>query len=111
MTYEDLASKWTASVKSYFDKYMKSDLLKYSGRWIIEKIPGLYDPYSGITNNPSESINAVLKRMNGWQELPVDSMMLSLYHLQNVYHLEIQRGRAGLGNYKLKTKYTVERPN
>lgn len=43
--------------------------------------------------------------MNGWQELPVDSMMLSLYHLQNFYHLEIQRGRAGLGNYKLKTKY------
>lgn len=48
MTYEDLASKWTASVKSYFDKYMKSDLLKYSGRWIIEKFPGLYVPYSCI---------------------------------------------------------------
>lgn len=33
---------------SNFDKYMKSDLLKYSGRWIIEKFPGLYVPYSCI---------------------------------------------------------------
>ena len=32
-------------------------------------------------------------------------MMLSLYHLQNYYYLEIQRGRAGLENYQLKTKY------
>ena len=43
--------------------------------------------------------------MTDRQELPVDCMMLSLYHLQNNYYLEIQRDRAGLGNYQLKTKY------
>lgn len=69
----------------------------------------MYDSYSGITNNPSESINAVLKRMTGWQELPVDSMLLSLFHLQNFYLVEIQRGRAGLGNYKLKSKFKEAR--
>ena len=78
-TYEKLTSKWSAYVKAYFDKRLKED----SGRWVMEEIPGLYDPFSGITNNPSKSINAVLKRMTGWQELPVDCMMLSLYHLQN----------------------------
>ena len=104
-TYEKLTSKWSANVKAYFDKRLKEDLMTYSGRWVIEEIPGLYDPFSGITNNPSESINAVLKRMTGWQELPVDCMMLSLYHIQNYYNLEIQRGHAGLGNYQLKTKY------
>ena len=69
--YESLTQKWTASVKTYFDKNMKQDILKYSGRWIIEEFKGLYDSYSGITNNASESINAVLKRMTGWQELTV----------------------------------------
>ena len=43
--------------------------------------------------------------MTGWEELPVDSMVLSLFHLQNYYHVEIQRGRANIGNYKLKTRY------
>lgn len=59
----------------------------------------LYDSYSGITNNPSESINAVLKRMTNWQEFPVDS----------VYYVEIQQGRAGLGNYQLKSKFKEAR--
>ena len=103
--YETLTCKWTQSVKTYFDKNIKPDILQYSGRWIIENFPNLYDPYSGITNNHSESINSVLKRMTGWQELPVDTMMLSMYHLQNFYHSEIQRGRAGIGNYHLKPKY------
>lgn len=59
----------------------------------------LNDSYSGITNNPSESINAVLKRMTNWQEFPVDS----------VYYVEIQQGRAGLGNYQLKSKFKEAR--
>ncbi|KAK3108798.1 hypothetical protein FSP39_015983 [Pinctada imbricata] len=103
--YDDLTSSWTTSVKQYFDKHIKPDILMYSGRWLIEKFNNLYDPYSGVTNNPSESINSVLKRMTGWQELPVDSMMLSLYFLQNFYQAEIQRGRAGIGNYRLKARY------
>nr|XP_034316005.1 uncharacterized protein LOC117685662 [Crassostrea gigas] len=108
-SYKLLTAKWTESAKSYFDRHMRKDLTSYSGRWIIEQFPSLYDSYSGITNNPSESINAVLKRMTGWQELPVDSMMLSLFHLQNFYLVEIQRGRAGLGNYKLKSKFKEAR--
>ncbi|KAK3108536.1 hypothetical protein FSP39_010086 [Pinctada imbricata] len=108
-TYDEFTSKWTTSVKQYFDKHIKNDILQYSGRWIIEKFSNLYDPYSGVTNNPSESINSVLKRMTGWQELPVDTMMLSLFYLQNFYFSEIQRGRAGVGNHKLKSKYREAR--
>jgi hypothetical protein len=94
VTYGQVTDKWAEKAKSYFDRHMKRDLMEYSGRWVIEEFPGLYDSYSGITNNASESINAVLKRMTGCQELPVDSMVLSLYHLQNFYFVEIQRGRA-----------------
>ena len=111
VAYQNLTPKWAEKATDYFDRHMKKDLLKYSGRWIIEQFPSLYDHYSGITNNPSESIDTVLKRMTGWQELPVDCLMLGLFHLQNYYWIEIQRGRAGMGNYRLKTKYKEPRLN
>ncbi len=42
----------------------------------------LYNPVSGITNNQSESFNAVLKRLQARKEIPVDTAVLSMYHLQ-----------------------------
>jgi hypothetical protein len=44
----------------------------------------MFDPYSGITNNLSESMNAVLKPENDWRELPVDLLALGIYYIQNV---------------------------
>lgn len=55
----------------------------------------LYHPFSGITNNQSESFNATLKRMQRWREVPIDTIILSLYHLQAFYYNEIMRGLAG----------------
>ncbi|CAG2187179.1 unnamed protein product [Mytilus edulis] len=51
-----LLSKWSQGVYSYFMKVEK-DILKHCGKWIIEKYPNLYDPFSGLTNNPCESIH------------------------------------------------------
>ena len=65
-----------------------------AGRWILQEL-GIYNPYSGITNNQSESFNATLKRLQNWHEVPVDVIVLSLHHLQIFYYNEIQRGLAG----------------
>lgn len=65
-----------------------------SGRWILEKM-GIYNPFTGITNNQSESFNSMLKRLQSWHEVPVDVIILSLYHLQAFYYNEMQRGLAG----------------
>lgn len=51
--HENLTSKWAEKAKEYFDRHMKKDLQSYSGRWVIEKFPALYDLYSGITNKRS----------------------------------------------------------
>ena len=40
---------------------LKSDIFERSCGWVLEHFDELYDPYSGITNNLSESYNAVLK--------------------------------------------------
>jgi len=57
--------------------------MHHSGKWLIEKYPGMFDPYSGKTNNLSESMNAVLKRENEWKELPVELLALGFYFLQH----------------------------
>jgi hypothetical protein len=47
----------------------------------LEHFDELYDPYSCITNNLSESYNAVLKQENEWKELPVDMLVLGFHFL------------------------------
>lgn len=47
--------------------------------------------------------------MTGWQELPVDCMMLNPFHLQNNYFVECQIRLARIGCYKLKSKYMKAR--
>ena len=52
-------------------------------RWNPEEL-GVYSP-SDVTNNQSESFKSVLKRTQEWKEIPIDSAVLSLYHLQALY--------------------------
>lgn len=72
----------------------------------MEKL-GIYNPYSGITNNQSEGFNTVLKHLQHWKEAPIDATVLSLYHLQSFYYNEIQRGFSGLGNFSLNDRYSA----
>jgi hypothetical protein len=30
------------------ERQLKSDIIKYAGKWLLEEFDGLYDPYSGI---------------------------------------------------------------
>ncbi|CAG2237138.1 unnamed protein product [Mytilus edulis] len=101
---DELIRKWSKPVVVYFEK-MEKDILTHSGKWVIDKYQNLYDPYSGITNNACESMNAVIKRLNKYRELPVDCFVLSMFYLQNYYINEVQRGLAGIGNYTLRTKF------
>ena len=49
----------------------------------------------GVSLNQSESFNSTLKRLQRWREVPVDTIVLTLYHLQAFFNNEIQRGLAG----------------
>ena len=64
------------------------------GRWVLEPLK-VYHPFTGVTTNQSESFNSVLKRLQKWREVPVDTIILTLYHLQAYFYNEIQRGLAG----------------
>jgi len=65
------------------------------GRWVLQPL-NLYNPYSGVTNNQSESFNKVIKEFQSWKEAPLDSFVLAMYQLQVYYCNEIKRGLAGM---------------
>ena len=85
---------------------LKSDIFERSCGWVLEHFDELYDPYSGITNNLSESYNTVLKQENEWKELPVDMLVLGFHFLQTFEHFEIMGGMAGIGDYHLKAEFS-----
>jgi hypothetical protein len=65
------------------------------GKWVLEPM-NVYHPFSGVTTNQSEGFNSTLKRLQRWREVPVDTVLLTIYHLQAYFHNEIQRGMAGI---------------
>ena len=104
LTVERMACKWSAPFYEYYSHNIHSDIHAIA-RWAIEP-HGVYDPYSGVTSNQAEGLNYVLKQLREWHESPVDCMVLALHYLQGYYLVEISRGKQGLGNYHLHSKFS-----
>jgi len=61
--YNKLSLMWSQQFKDYFQKNLFYDILT-SAKWILnDPSINIYEERTGITNNPSESFNAVLKRL------------------------------------------------
>ena len=91
---------------SFFDYYLQEihSEIELFAKWKLEE-KGIYNPYSGVTNNQSESLNFVLKNLLKWKEAPIDCIILSMYHLQAFYVNEVRRGFADIGEYKIQEQY------
>ena len=74
---ERLSAKWSQAMVSYFNDNLKDDIQNRSSKFVLEPL-GPYDPYSGITNNSSGSINNMIKELQKWKEAPVDAVALFL---------------------------------
>jgi hypothetical protein len=102
-----MSSVWSAEFLNYFNKHLQIDLLS-SGKWILQDPNiNIYEDRSGITNNPSESFNAVLKRIFT-SEVKAQICAISVYQLCLHYEKEIIRGLSKLGEYKLSDKYCTD---
>ena len=65
-----------------------------------------YDEVNGLTTNQSEGFNFfLLKDFQNWKEVPLDCLLMSLKLIQGFYEEEFRRGKMGLGNFPLKSKY------
>jgi len=95
---------WSQKIKDYFQNNLFNDILT-SAKWVLNDSPiNIYQERTGITNNPSESFNAVLKRLFQ-SEVQAQVCAMSIYQLSLHYEKEICRGMCKLGEYQLKSKY------
>ena len=103
MKINTLKPTWTDAFLTYFDSHLKCRLdLAYTG---YLKSVGL--PDDSITTNMSESLNAVIKRFQDWEEAPIDSIVMAMYKLQLFYVTEMKRSRQGFGPYTLLNQQLV----
>ena len=51
-----LRTHWDALFEDYYMNCLHGDISTSAGRWILEKF-NIYQPFSGVTNNQSESLN------------------------------------------------------
>ena len=100
---DKMKAKWDAVFFYYYLQEIHNEIELFA-RWKLEE-KGLYNPYSGVTNNQSESLNFVLKNLLKWKEAPIDCIILSMYHLQAFYVNEVRRGFADIGEYKIQEQY------
>ena len=103
-SFKNMTQKWSTPFREYYTNEIAPDITSIS-RWAIEPY-GVYDPYSGVTNNQAESLNYVLKQLQEWHEAPVDCMILALHHLQSYYLVEIARGQHNMGDYHLHAQFS-----
>ena len=64
-----------------------------------------YDEVNGLTTNQSEGFNFFLKDFQNRKEVPIDCLLMSLKLIQGFLEEEYRRGKMGLGNFSLKSKY------
>ena len=70
--------RWDSVFEAYYLKEIHPIVPQFIGRWILEK-HNIYNPYSGVTTNQSESLNKVIKDFQSWKEAPLDCLVLVLY--------------------------------
>ena len=98
--YDVMRWRLPSSFISYMDK-MVDDIKGHACRYQFNKL-NLINTMYGVTNNGSESINCVLTKLVQWKEVPVDVLILALYHLQQYYNYNILSSLCDTGNYLLK---------
>lgn len=92
------------SVLNYFEQKLLPAFKEHSSIWKLKE-NGVPNPEYGLTNNASESLNAVLHSLQQWKQAPLDVICVSLYHLSCYYHREIVRAFHACGTWDLKEEY------
>lgn len=81
---------------AYYKKNIDSQIQRI-GRWILKD----HNIESADTNS-SESFNCVLKRLQEWREVPIDTIAHGFEYLCKFHEVEILRGRYNMGTYRIR---------
>ena len=91
-------------ITNYFEDNLIPAFKNHGSIWGL-KAAGIPSVELGITNNPSESMNAMLHRLQKWKNVPLDVIAVSLYHLCIFYQRELTRSIHQCGWFVVKDKF------
>ena len=94
----------TNKICKYFDNNLLPSFKSNAAIWTLKSV-GLCNSHNGVTNNASESMNAVIRRLQKWNLVPVDVITNSFYQLCAYYHREIQRSLHQCGSWMVRNEY------
>ena len=89
---------------NYFDTNLLPSFKSNAAIWTLKSV-GLCNSQNGVTNNASESMNAIIRRLQKWNLVPVDVITNSFYQLCAYYHREIQRSIHLCGSCIVRDEY------
>ena len=93
------------TVCNYFETKLLPAFKHNSSVWVL-KSAGISHPENGITNNCSESMNAVLHRLQNWKQVPLDVVCYSLFQLSCFYQREIERAFHQCGSWEVRDEFS-----
>lgn len=93
-----------SKICQYFTDNLIPAFKRHSAIWILRNAK-VSSPENGITNNASESMNAVLRRLKYWKQVPLDVIAVSLYQLCMFYYREITRSMHQCGEWEVKDEF------
>ncbi|KAM4031925.1 uncharacterized protein ACNLHF_019310 [Anomaloglossus baeobatrachus] len=103
--YEHYSETWSSAFKIYFDHQFKTALPEHSTDFFTKQF-AVFRKDCTATNNISESFNKMVKEQTDWKELPVDALVLAMYHMQCFYLFEFQRAYCNMGKYHVKEQFS-----
>ena len=104
--YKDKAAfQSNETVCNYFETKLLPAFKHNSSVWVL-KSAGISHPENGVTNNCSESMNAVLHRLQNWKQVPLDVVCYSLFQLSCFYQREIERAFHQCGSWEVHDQFS-----
>ena len=100
-------SPWhTKAAKAYFEKHLHQVCINEACTFRLEEA-GIKNAQYGVTNNVSESFNALLKRRTELQELPVSENLLIFYFTMRMSVVQLQAGYYQTGEFEVCEEYKM----
>lgn len=96
------ASFTNQTVLKYFEQRLIPAFKEHSSVWKLREME-IPDPENGLTNNPSESINAI-RSLQQWKQVPLDVICVSLFHLSCYYK---RKSTSSLWHMKFKRNFLI----
>lgn len=102
-----LSDRWQRNPRwsEYFHNHLNSAVEDHSGRWNLDRLGLVYDPRTGVTNNPAETMNRCIKIFQDSEKFPLHKGILFFKSVLDYYDSLAEAAYHNTGLLKLKEEH------